>query len=100
MVDFPGKGHEQSGQRPGVVLGSANGLTLVVPLTSSLGAARFSHTFILEPTKDNGLTVASVVLIFHLSSLDLHRFQRQIGWIPNNQREAIDALITDLMKLT
>lgn len=100
MVDFfSGEGHEQKGQRPAVILGCANGLAVAAPITSNIVAAKFSHTFTLEPTQDNGLTVPSVVLIFHLASLDQNSFQKQIGWIPSTQREAIDKLIKDLMKI-
>lgn len=100
IVDFPGgKGHEQKGPRPGVILGCANGLAVVAPVTSNLVTAKFSHTFILEPTQNNGLAVPSVVLIFQLASLDHNSFEKQIGWIPNNQREALDQLIKDLMKI-
>ncbi|MFH1247002.1 MAG: type II toxin-antitoxin system PemK/MazF family toxin [Candidatus Micrarchaeota archaeon] len=100
IVDFPvGKGHEQKGQRPAVILGCANGLSVAVPITSNLALAKFSHTFTLEPTRDNGLAVPSVVLVFQIVALDNESFQKQIGWIPNSQREAIDQLIKDLMKI-
>ncbi len=100
IVDLSdGKGHEQKGQRPAVILGYANGLAVAAPITSNIAAAKFSHTFTLEPTQDNGLTVPSIVLIFQLRAFDQSRFEKQIGWIPNNQREAIDKLIKDLMKI-
>lgn len=56
LVDLSdAKGHEQRGVRPAIVVGSANGLVLVVPLTSSLGSARFSHTHMISPDPHNGL---------------------------------------------
>ncbi|AGB03725.1 type II toxin-antitoxin system PemK/MazF family toxin [Methanoregula formicica] len=39
LVDLTdAKGHEQRGMRPAIIIGSANGLVVVVPLTSSTGS--------------------------------------------------------------
>lgn len=45
LVDlYDSKGHEQRGKRPALVLGKANGMAVVIPLTSNVSAARFSQT--------------------------------------------------------
>jgi mRNA interferase MazF len=39
LVDLTdAKGHEQRGMRPAIIVGGANGLILVVPLTSSMSS--------------------------------------------------------------
>ena len=40
---------------------------LLIPLTSRLDAQRFAGTFLVEPSKSNGLSVASVALVFQLA---------------------------------
>jgi mRNA interferase MazF len=100
LVDLSdAKGHEQRGVRPAIVMGGANGLTLVVPLTSSMSSARFSHTYILSPTPHNGLDVESIALVFQIVALDQDRFQHRIGNIGESHRLAIVALIRDLLDL-
>lgn len=91
------KGHEQQGIRPAVIVGGANGLTIVVPLTSNMHSARFSHTHTISPTSGNGLDVDSVVLVFQISALDKYRFKKRIGAIGEPDRLAIAALIHDLV---
>ncbi len=100
LVDLSdAKGHEQRGMRPAIVVGGANGLTLVVPLTSSMSSARFSHTYIISPSPHNGLDVESIALVFQIVSLDRDRFEHRIGAIGEQHWLAIVALIRDLMEL-
>lgn len=79
------KGHEQKGVRPAIVVGGANGLTVVVPCTTTLSTARFSHTYGLSPSSHNGLDAESVALVFQIVALDRDRFRHQIR---HNQRTA------------
>jgi mRNA interferase MazF len=100
LVDFSdAKGHEQRGDRPAIVVGSANGLIVVVPCTTTLSTARFSHTFSLTPTAGNGLNEESIALVFQIVALDRTRFRHQIGSITEHQRLAIVCLMRDLLKL-
>jgi len=101
LVDlYDGKGHEQKGMRPALIMGNSNGLSIVVPLTTNTNLATLSHTCLIDPAKENGLTETSVALVFQIVSLDQTRFKKQIGWIPKEQRAAIDALVKDLLKLS
>lgn len=88
-----------AGRGPGVILGSANGIVLVVPLTSNQGTARFSHTLTIFPDSRNGLDAISVALVFQIVSLDRERFLHRIGTVGEEHRLAIVALIRDLLDL-
>ena len=100
LVDLSdAKGHEQRGMRPAIIVGGANGLILVVPLTSSMSSARFSHTYTISPDSHNGLDAESVALVFQIVALDRERFQHQICAISEQHRLAIVALIRDLLNL-
>lgn len=100
LVDLTdGKGHEQQRIRPAIIFGSANGLVMVVPLTSNVSTARFSHTHAVSPDAQNGLDTESIALIFQLVSLDRERFRHRIGTVGEDHRLAIAALIRDLMGL-
>ncbi len=100
LVDLTdAKGHERRGTRPAIVLGSANGIVLVVPLTSSVGSARFSYTHVIPPDRQNGLDAESIALVFQMVSLDRDRFRHRIGAISQQHQLAIIALIQDLLNL-
>lgn len=101
LVDLSdGKGHEQEGKRPCIVIGKANGLSVVVPLTSNLRTQRFSHTYTLSPSGQNRLDRESVALIFQIVALDYGRFLHKIGKVTKAEMDAIKALLSDLMNLT
>ena len=93
------KGHEQQGIHPAIVVGGANGLTVMVPLTSSMGSARFSHTYIISPSPHNGFDEDSVALVFQIVALDRDRFRHRIGSVGEPHRLAIAALLRDLLGL-
>lgn len=100
LVDLSdAKGHEQRGMRPAIIIGGANGLVLVVPPTSSMSSARFSHTPIISPDPHHGLDDESVALVFQIVALDRERFRHRIGTIGEQNRLAIVALIRDLLDL-
>ncbi|MDP2973733.1 MAG: type II toxin-antitoxin system PemK/MazF family toxin [Candidatus Diapherotrites archaeon] len=101
FVDLPeGKGHEQKGERPAIVLGRANDLTIVVPLTSNLDTATFSFAELIEQTPENGLSTDSIALVFQIMGLDNSRFKRKLGAISKEKQDAIDKLILEMLKIT
>ena len=100
IVDLPeGRGHEQKGRRPAIILSNANGIITVIPLTSNLAAARFSFTVLIEPNLKNVLTKDSVALVFQIVSLDASCFKYKIGTITKEQQDSIDQLILDMLKI-
>ena len=81
LVDLPfSGGHEQGGMRPSVILTETEPKTLIlVPCTSNIAALRFSATVELPQSKDNGLLVNSIALLFQLRSIGKDRCIRKIG---------------------
>ena len=94
-----GQGHEQSGRRPAIVVASANGLVLIIPLTTSHERATLPYTEVIEPTGGNGLSEVSIALIFQLKSIDKTRFGRRLGKITEGQITAIDTLLSELLDI-
>lgn len=107
FIDIPqpagSAGHEQTGLRPGIIM-SVDGspvhrLITVIPLTSKLRAERFRYTIRIEPTKENGLSVPSIALVFQLSSYDQSRIVRVIGRLEQEYLIRIDAMLKDMLGL-
>lgn len=100
VVDLSdGKGHEQKGERPALVLSKANGLCTVIPLTKNLNSARFSFAELIEQTPENGLTTDSIALVFQIVSLDDCRFKRKTGVLSKQKQDTIDRLIQEMLKI-
>lgn len=100
ILELPkGKGHEQKGERPALILARANGMLLVVPLTSNVGCAKFSFTELIEQTPENGLSTDSIALVYQLSSQDETRLKRKIGSISKEKQDTIDKLILEMLKI-
>ena len=79
----PTVGVEQAGTRPVLIVQCdlANERipsVTVVPLTSNLKAGRFLFT-VLATSAEAGLTQDSVILVFHIRTLDRSRLIRKIG---------------------
>jgi mRNA interferase MazF len=95
-----GRGHEQSGLRPAVVLAvSYGGMTIVVPLTTTPAAFSFPHTHGIEKSPENGLSSDSAALVFQIVALSEDRFVRNIGRCSVEDMEAISVLLKDLLSL-
>lgn len=100
LVDLEdSKGHEQQGTRPAVIVGIAHSMVIVVPLTGNLNSSRFSYTHVLSPTAQNGLETESVAMIFQIVTLDQVRFKHRIGSMNEADKQAINSLLIDLLKL-
>ena len=97
----PTIGHEQAGTRPVLVVQCdlANEripTVTVVPLTSNLRAGRFLFT-VTVPAAESGLRADSVILVFHLRTLDKTRLVRKMGHLqPDTMSKVEEALALHL----
>jgi len=90
LVDLPQaagtSGHEQIGSRPALVVhddatSAKLSVIMIVPITSTMAAQQFPHTLLVQPSKQNGLSLPSVLLIFQLRAIDKKRIVKKIGAI-------------------
>ena len=87
-------GREQSGRRPAIVMqddayASALPTTVVVPLSSAIGALRFAGTQRIKATQASGLRIDSVALIFQIRAIDRSRVTTKIGTVNDSELLAI-----------
>ena len=97
-------GHEQAGQRPAIVVQTDVmhqnlSTTMVVPLTSNLKALSFPHTFLIDPSRQNGLVKQSVLLVFQLRAIDKRRYGNRIGRLEGNYLQQLETEMRDLLGL-
>lgn len=95
-------GYEQNGVRPAIAVSSGKlpGVTIVVPLTSTMEALRFPNTLAILPAKGSGLEKESVALIFHIRSIDKRRVINVVGKIDVATRKKIDAVLKKMLHLS
>ena len=105
LVNLPqsadGAGHEQVGTQPALVVQNDAGeeslsVIMIVPFTSNLKAQQFLHTILIEPSKENGLSVPSVLLVFQLRAIDKKRVTKKIGQLED---ELMDKVNREMKKL-
>ena len=90
----PTVGVEQAGTRPVLVVQCdlANEripTVTVVPLTSNLRAGRFLFT-VTGPATESGLSRDSVILVFHVRTLDRARLIRRLGQLEPQTMSGVD----------
>ena len=99
MYFDPTEGREQSGRRPALIL-SGNLLNthldvvIVCPLTTKV--KNYKGNVVLEPTKENGITKRSEILLFHIRSVAKSRLKKRLGVVED---ETIDKLKTGLSEI-
>src|SRR5262245_29944500 len=104
-VDLPYlSGREQGGRRPAIIWQDtvhfpANTTVLLLPLTSNQRALRFPGTMVIQPSAVNGLSVASVALVFQLVATDVARVQSQIGQVEAHDLAQLQDLAKRLQRL-
>lgn len=102
-VDFgQGQGHEQSGERPAVIVRAMSelGLFTVVPLTSKMERAELPYTVIINSTRSTNLRSASVALVLNVSTVAINRIRgRAIGKLEDYQVEKVKTVFKNLLKL-
>jgi mRNA interferase MazF len=108
LVEFPqpqgAGGREQIGNRPAAIVQkdaavAAGPTIMVVPFTTNLTALRFSHTLRVDPSPQNGLDRASVLLVFQLRAIDRGRIGNNIGQLEGHHLRALETEIRALLDL-
>ncbi len=92
---------EERGNRPEIAVQTdiANTpMLMIVPVTSSIGALRFSFTVKIEPSEQNGLTLPSVAMIFQMRAIDRKRIIRKIGALESEYLTQVDAEIWRMLR--
>ena len=104
LVNFsPTKGSEQRGTRPCIVLES-NGFkdrgstTLVCPLTSNLSRL-YSFETKIEPSKMNGLSESSKLMLRQLRVIDQSRIYKHLGALEPEYHNSIRSSLGILFDL-
>ena len=72
---------------------------MVVPLSSRLEALRFPGCIAVDPSVENGLSVASVALGFQLKSIDRLRFRTRLGSLGETDLARVDDALRLLLGL-
>ena len=97
----PYKGSEQGGFRPVVIL-SGNLLNrhlpvvIAAPLTTKI--KKYKGNPVLKPSKINGLSNESELLVFHIRSVSKDRLVKKIGNIDTEELELAIKTLNDLLK--
>ena len=92
---------EQSGRRPAVAVQTdvaGEPMLMVAPVTSNLNASRFSFTVRIEPSPENGLTEASIVMVFQMRAIDKTRIVKKLGTLSSAELNLVDAEIWKMLK--
>src|SRR5437588_4479558 len=94
-------GHAQAGERPAIIVQddpfiASLPTVLIVPFTSTLIAARFGGTLVVQPDAQNGLSVPSVALVFQMRALDQRDCLRRLGVLDVQAFERILSLLDQL----
>lgn len=100
----PTVGVEQAGTRPVLVVQCdlANEripTVTVVPLNSNTRAARFLFT-VAVTTAESGLNADSVILVFHVRTLDKERLIRRMGHLQTETMSRVDQALALHLGLT
>jgi len=102
MVDFMGsKGHEQKGQRPGILFKDLDHvkMAVVIPCTTTQTTSKFPHTHLISATPENGLSEDSVALVFQITTVDKKRLIRKIGRLDSGDINSIAEILRDMLHL-
>lgn len=95
-------GHEQIGTRPALIVhgdttsGSLS-VVMIIPMTSNLTAQSFAHTVLIQPSRQNGLSMPSVILVFQLRAIDKRRIVKKLGVIETPIMEQVNEELKKLL---
>src|SRR4051794_11739064 len=94
--------HAQGGRRPAILViadsaPQGNPMTMIVPLTSTLTAARFPFTLSIKPSPQNSLTRPSIALVFQLCAADVTYVGSIRGYLEAHYMERIDEMMRQML---
>jgi mRNA interferase MazF len=94
----------QGGRRPAVLVIAdtalrGNVMTMIVPLTATLAAARFPFTFQIDPSPQNGLSAPSIALVFQLCAADRTHLDSVMGHLEDQHLARIDEMMRQMLGL-
>jgi mRNA interferase MazF len=72
----------------------------VIPFTTKSGALRFPYTIRVEPSKANGLTHPSVLLVFQMRAIDTKRIVARLGRIEDKVMRETEEAMAKLLAIT
>jgi mRNA interferase MazF len=102
LVHLPASsGREQTGRRPAVAVQTdiaGEPMLMIAPITSNLNALRFAFSVRIEPSKENGLTSPSIVMVFQMRAIDKKRIIRKLGELSEEDIKRIDTEIWKMLK--
>lgn len=102
LIDFKDSvGHEQKNQRPSIIWKDFDhlGMAIIIPLTSSAEAERFSYTCLISQSLKNGLSQDSTALLFQIKSIDKQRFIKKVGELDQGDVSSIAGVLKDMLRL-
>jgi len=108
LVDLPrpisNAGHEQFGTRPAIILQEEEptavlSTVVVVPLTGILEAVRFWGSFLINPSRTNGLDKKSIALTQQIVTIDKRRIARRIGKLAAHDLATLEQNLRKLLGL-
>jgi mRNA-degrading endonuclease toxin of MazEF toxin-antitoxin module len=101
VSELPAKGgHVQQGYRPALIVANpTKSIATVIPITSSLAAARFPYTLGVTPTEKNGLDKPSVLLVYQLGAVDKRFLHRSIGQLDTDTLQRVDQQLKAMLQL-
>lgn len=97
----PGKGSEQQGLRPVVII-SGNlmnqylSVVITCPLTTKI--KNYKGNVVLEPNETNGLLEQSEIMIFHVRSVSKDRLVKKIGNISEKELSELKLGLNDILR--
>lgn len=94
-------GHEQIGTRPALVISvsSTANTVVIIPLTTNMQSLRFPFTLAVSNSKENGLEVNSVLLVFQIRAIDKKRMIRKIGTLETKSLKEVENILKKLIGL-
>ena len=72
---------------------------VVVPLTTNLKRAQFPYTVLVQPSRTNGLSEVSVLLVSQVRALDNARLGRKLGQLEPNFLADVESELRTLLGL-